>query len=273
MRAQDAAVGGSPGATRVCRWRSACWPAGSATTRSGLARPGRRSDGDAGPAGPHARGECVRRAAFDLFQDLPLRARGGCSPGSAWSPAPASTPTPPGTPAWPPPGASWMSCMTSTCWPTPPRAPRQYQLHDLLREHARALVAADDQPSDEAAGRLLDYYLPHRPGRQPHFTPWPSAYRRPCQAPPVAELDHATTWLEAERANLHAAAASLPATRVSLTRPAPAVAISGFLKPASLGRVRRPLPDRPGRRAPGRRGDRLGEADTLALGHGATRRR
>ena len=36
----------------------------------------------------------------------------------------------------------------------------RYRLHDLLREHARALAAADDTAeSDAAAGRLLDYYL------------------------------------------------------------------------------------------------------------------
>ena len=39
-------------------------------------------------------------------------------------------------------------------------APGRYRLHDLLREHARALAAADDPAADEAAtGRLLDYYL------------------------------------------------------------------------------------------------------------------
>ena len=39
-------------------------------------------------------------------------------------------------------------------------APGRYQLHDLLREHARALAAADDPAeTGEAAGRLLDYYL------------------------------------------------------------------------------------------------------------------
>jgi hypothetical protein len=39
-------------------------------------------------------------------------------------------------------------------------APGRYQLHDLLREHARALAATDlPAESDQAAGRLLDYYL------------------------------------------------------------------------------------------------------------------
>lgn len=36
----------------------------------------------------------------------------------------------------------------------------RYQLHDLLREHARALAAADDKADRvAAAGRVLDYYL------------------------------------------------------------------------------------------------------------------
>src|SRR5712692_3772799 len=36
----------------------------------------------------------------------------------------------------------------------------RYRLHDLLREHARALAAADDPAVGQAAtGRLLDYYL------------------------------------------------------------------------------------------------------------------
>ena len=39
-------------------------------------------------------------------------------------------------------------------------APGRYRLHDLLREHARALAAADDPAGSGAAiGRLLDYYL------------------------------------------------------------------------------------------------------------------
>src|SRR5262249_44533910 len=39
-------------------------------------------------------------------------------------------------------------------------APGRYRLHDLLRQHARALAAADDDAeTDAAAGRLLGYYL------------------------------------------------------------------------------------------------------------------
>jgi tetratricopeptide (TPR) repeat protein/transcriptional regulator with XRE-family HTH domain len=91
-------------------------------------------------------------------------------------------------------------------------APGRYQLHDLLREHARALAGADD-PADSAAatGRLLDYYL-HSAAAASRLT----AQRFPPAVPPVArppaavpQLDsqkEALAWLEAERANLQASA-------------------------------------------------------------------
>ena len=66
----------------------------------------------------------------------------------------------------------------------------RYRMHDLIREHARALAAADPTPERDAAlGRLLDYYLEaarSAAGRLPQ--------------------DEALAWLEAERASVHAAA-------------------------------------------------------------------
>ena len=68
-------------------------------------------------------------------------------------------------------------------------APGRYRMHDLLREHARALAGADD-PADRAAaaGRLTRLLRRHRAGRQhahrhphgcrPPSAPWP-ATRRP----------------------------------------------------------------------------------------------
>jgi tetratricopeptide (TPR) repeat protein/transcriptional regulator with XRE-family HTH domain len=92
-------------------------------------------------------------------------------------------------------------------------APGRYQLHDLLREHARALAAGDDPAeSDAAVGRLLDYYLHTAVAAGRYFAPHASAYRRPlaghppAQAPDLSTLAQAAAWLEAERANLHAAA-------------------------------------------------------------------
>jgi len=115
-------------------------------------------------------------------------------------------------------------------------APGRYQLHDLLREHARALAAGDDPAeSDAAVGRLLDYYLHTAVAAGTHFGPQASAYRRPlpghppAQAPDLSTLAQAAAWLEAERANLHAAA-DYAATR-GRSRHAIVIsaAMSGFL--------------------------------------------
>jgi tetratricopeptide (TPR) repeat protein len=90
----------------------------------------------------------------------------------------------------------------------------RYRLHDLLREHAQALAAADDPSAREAAiARLLDYYLQtalaagkHIPSKNksPVAAVLPPA-RPPDCAPPVSTQQQAAAWLEAERANLHAA--------------------------------------------------------------------
>ena len=92
-------------------------------------------------------------------------------------------------------------------------SPGRYQLHDLLREHARALAAADDPAdSDTAAGRLLDYYLHTALAAGRHIPAWTAAQGRPPPGPPPAyapdlsTLQQAAAWLEAERPNLHAAA-------------------------------------------------------------------
>jgi tetratricopeptide (TPR) repeat protein/transcriptional regulator with XRE-family HTH domain len=148
-------------------------------------------------------------------------------------------------------------------------APGRYQLHDLLREHARALAAADDPADcDTAVDRLLDYYLHTALAAGRHFTPWPSAYRRPlpshplAQAPGLSTLAQAGGWLEAERANLHAAAdyaASRACFPHAFALPA---AMSGFL--AARGHWDQSVALHLGALTAARQaGDRLGEADTL----------
>jgi tetratricopeptide (TPR) repeat protein len=149
-------------------------------------------------------------------------------------------------------------------------APGRYQLHDLLREHARALAATDvPAESDQAAGRLLDYYLHTALAAGRHFTPWASAYRRPlpsrppAQAPGLSNLGQAGAWLEAERANLHAAAdyaASRACVPHAFAIPA---AMSGFLIARGYWDQSAAL-HRTALAAARRFGDRLGEADTLA---------
>jgi len=115
-------------------------------------------------------------------------------------------------------------------------APGRYRFHDLIREHARALAAADDPTAqDVAAARLLDYYLHTARAAGGHFPSWTNADgpappgRPPGSAPPVATFGQAAAWLEAERANLHAAAGYAAAT----ARPAYAVlipaAMDGFV--------------------------------------------
>ena len=148
--------------------------------------------------------------------------------------------------------------------------PGRYHLHDLLREHARALAATGDPAeSDEAARRLLDYYLHTALAAGRHFTPWPSAYRRkppsrpPAQAPGVSTLGQAAAWLEAERANLHTAAEYAAGRAWFPHAFALPAAMSGFLtarghwdQSAALYQT--------ALAAARRAGDRFGEADTLA---------
>jgi tetratricopeptide (TPR) repeat protein/transcriptional regulator with XRE-family HTH domain len=147
-------------------------------------------------------------------------------------------------------------------------APGRYQLHDLLREHARALAAADDQADrDAAAGRVLDYYLHTVLAAGRHFDPPASAGREPpgnppAQAPDLSTLGQAAAWLEAERANLHAAAdyaATRGCSRHAVAIPA---AMSGFL--ALRGHWDQSAALHQSALAAARRaGDRLDEADTL----------
>ena len=112
----------------------------------------------------------------------------------------------------------------------------RYRLHDLLREHARAL-AADGDPADgdAAARRLLDYYVHTAAAAGQHIETRNTPVGRappggpPAVTPLLSTAGQAWAWLEAERANLHAAAGFAAASG----RPGPAIAIpaaiSGFL--------------------------------------------
>ena len=112
----------------------------------------------------------------------------------------------------------------------------RYRLHDLIREHARARVADDEAVgSDAAAGRLLDYYLytalaagKDLPARVPARR-LPPPGDPPACAPQFSTLQEATAWLEAERANLHAAAGYAAASPFGLHAIAIPAAMSDFL--------------------------------------------
>jgi transcriptional regulator with XRE-family HTH domain len=101
-------------------------------------------------------------------------------------------------------------------------APGRYVLHDLLREHARTLAAADDPAESGAAtGRLLEYYLHTALAASRHMlSPDPDLDSRPWVLPRAA-------------------------------RPAPADRCPA--RPARSARCRRPAARRTPARSPGRR--------------------
>jgi tetratricopeptide (TPR) repeat protein/transcriptional regulator with XRE-family HTH domain len=147
-------------------------------------------------------------------------------------------------------------------------SPGRYQLHDLLREHARVLAAADNPAeSAEAIGRLLDYYVHTARAAGVHFarppaTRRPPLGRLPAEAPDVSTLRQASAWLDAERADLHAAADYA----ASCGRHQPAIAIpaamSGFL--TARGHWDQSVALHQSALTAARQaGDRLGEAGTL----------
>ncbi len=84
----------------------------------------------------------------------------------------------------------------------------RYRLHDLLREHARVLAAADPAAeADAALGRLLDYYqhtaalAEARLARQSRTRPAPAA-SPPAAVPDLPDRIRALAWARAERAGL-----------------------------------------------------------------------
>ena len=109
-------------------------------------------------------------------------------------------------------------------------------MHDLIGEFARSLASSDDpMDCDAAAARLLDYYahcaivasrhftrsdtqLPGTVGEIPVFLPELSSHRQ------------AVTWLETERANLHAAVNDAIARHREINAIIIPAAISQFLR-------------------------------------------
>jgi tetratricopeptide (TPR) repeat protein len=150
-------------------------------------------------------------------------------------------------------------------------APGRYQLHDLLREHARIMATGTAAAADSevATGRLLDYYLHTALTAGRHFAPRSSASRRslpgrpPAQAPELATLGQSAAWLEAERANLQAAAdyaAARGRSRYATVIPA---AMGGFL--AARGHWDQSAALHQSALTAARQaGDRLAEADALS---------
>jgi len=92
------------------------------------------------------------------------------------------------------------------------REPGRYTFHDLLREHARNTASAQESEAERrgAVTRLLDFYLRTAAAAVDLLYPDDGRYRPPdAGSPDSASPDPADAvgWLEAERANLVAAAA------------------------------------------------------------------
>jgi tetratricopeptide (TPR) repeat protein/transcriptional regulator with XRE-family HTH domain len=115
--------------------------------------------------------------------------------------------------------------------------PGRYLLHDLLREYARALAAAEDtEDSHVAAGRLVNYYAHVAAAASRHIATWTTAGGRlpptspPASAPQLATPSEAADWLESERPNLHAAVSYAATSKMPLHAIATATAMGGFLR-------------------------------------------
>ena len=163
-----------------------------------------------------------------------------------------------------------------------------YRFHDLIRQHARTLADADDPAArDAAATRLLDYYLHTARAASEHIASWTNADdpappgRPPPSAPPVAAPRQAAAWLEAERANLHAAAGYAAATsrpRYAMSfhrRDGPLPGDPGLLGSGRVMLHQAALGGRPPVRRPGLRGPRADAAEPHAKydrGHPGRRR-
>jgi tetratricopeptide (TPR) repeat protein/transcriptional regulator with XRE-family HTH domain len=116
-------------------------------------------------------------------------------------------------------------------------APGRYLLHDLLREHARALAAADEPGDSHAAvSRLVNYYAHAAAAASRHIATWtptggrPPPSRPPASIPAVATAQQAAAWLGSERSNLHAAAAHAAGRAMPKHAIAIATAMGGFLR-------------------------------------------
>jgi tetratricopeptide (TPR) repeat protein len=113
----------------------------------------------------------------------------------------------------------------------------RYRFHDLIREHARALAAAEPPAErDAAVRRLLDYYLyaaraadRHLARRTPAGVPAVIGIPPAC-TPDLSAWKDAVAWMDAERLNLSAAVGyaalhDLPGHAVAIP-----AAMTGFLR-------------------------------------------
>ena len=147
----------------------------------------------------------------------------------------------------------------------------RYRLHDLIREHARALADRldPDDDRDQAIARLLDYYqhtaarADTRISRQVRPGPDPADGAVPAAVPALNDREQALAWARAERASLlacldHATGTGQHARVTALT-----AGLAGLLQsdgPWAEAITRHTAAVQAARHL----GDRLGQANALA---------
>jgi tetratricopeptide (TPR) repeat protein/transcriptional regulator with XRE-family HTH domain len=117
-------------------------------------------------------------------------------------------------------------------------APGRYRMHDLIREHARALAGRldPDQDRELATARLLDYYrhAAARAGalvaRQARPEPAEAEGAIPSAIPVLASSEQALAWARAERASLLACLDYATATGQHARVTALTAALAGLLR-------------------------------------------
>ena len=146
----------------------------------------------------------------------------------------------------------------------------RYRLHDLIREHARALADRLDADGDrdQATARLLDYYQ-HTAARadaliarRPRPGPAPADGAIPAAVPALADREQALAWARTERATLlacldHATRTGQHARVIALT-----AGLAGLLRqdgPWAEAVIRHTAAIQAARQL----GDRLGQAGAL----------
>ena len=147
----------------------------------------------------------------------------------------------------------------------------RYRLHDLIREHARALAGRLDPGGDrdQATARLLDYYqytanlADALLARQARTRPAPAAGTIPAAVPVLAGREQALAWARAERASLlacldHATGTGQHARVIALTAGLESLLFQDGPWAEALARHATAL------RAARHLGDRLGQATALA---------
>ena len=112
----------------------------------------------------------------------------------------------------------------------------RYRPHDLIREHARAIVVTDPAADNDAAlDRLLGYYLATARAADRHLALRASMVPTasvpvPAHAPELATAEEASGWMTAERLNLHAVFGYAAAHGRPGYAAAMSAAMNGFLR-------------------------------------------